>query len=67
MAKKKPGRPATGRRVSMTITLDSSVDDFVNATMKHEERTRSQVIDRAIKARMVSEKFLPEETPERLK
>ena len=46
-------------RVSRTITLDRGVDDFVNATLKHEERTRSQVIERAIKQRMVSEKFLP--------
>ena len=54
-------------RVSRTITLDRGVDDFVNVTVKHEERTRSQVIERAIKQRMILEKFLPEETPERLK
>ena len=46
-------------RVSRTITLEKDVDDFVNVTGKHEERTRSQVIERAIKGRMVSEKFLP--------
>ena len=57
--KKSPGRPKSGRRVSRTITLDRGVDDFVNATLKHEERTRSQVIERTIKVRMVSEKFLP--------